>query len=129
MNENMKDNETAYMYFHKVYIYVTNTKTKFSQLTEKEKKKKNFQWYSIKHFLLAKNKVKTMDEVLDVINKDPDLREEQSGVNDRGVKTDDKQWKHKSYDYVIYGCQPLTVYDVKLLLNIFGIRLFRFFVN
>jgi len=118
MHETQKITRKSYMWFYKIYAYYTNTKKKYSALSADDKLKCEME--VVKYWVLAKNDKLTQEDIVESIMADPDMY----GFTDQFV-VKDKKWKYWSKDYVAYPPHPLTQYDVKLLVNIFGIRLFR----
>ena len=128
MNEHLKAHmNLAFMRFVKVYVYHTNTKKPWDKLTEKERNAKDFKWLCQKWFCVSKNELKAKDikKHFDIC---PELKEPEGSVNEKHVDLY-KGWKQHSEYYKIYPEYPLTEYDLKLLLNVVGIRMIHFVNN
>ena len=128
MHENMKVSGNAFMWFSKVIIYKTNTKKKWSKLTKRETKAKGFKFIAPKLFVVSKNREVTQQQIEDALLTNPDFNEQQSGINDKSGSLT-KDWKYCSSDYIIYGAHPITEYDLKLIINLLGIRMIQFVSN
>lgn len=127
MHENLKTQpDKVFMYFQKVYNYMTNT-AKWSELTEKQKTSKGFEWTISKLWVVSKKPI-TIDDYYDHQTHCPELYSETPGVNDKAFKPM-KGWKKMYEDPQIYGAHPITEYDLKLLLHILGVRIIHFINN
>ena len=125
MNEHLKSHtDKAFMMFTKVYIYNTNTKKPWDKLTEKDKTNKKFKWYCEKWFCISKGKI-TSDDMKNHLKICPELKEPEGSINERHVNFT-KGWVRHSKFYRMYDAYPLTEYDLKLLLNVIGIRMLHF---
>jgi len=126
INEILKVNKNGFMVFTKVYIYNTNTKKKWIDLTEKDKNSDKFSWYCEKWFFISKKDI-TEENVLEHFKYCPELNgEDKNSYIFKKHKKPDKDWKNHSKWIRIYDSYPLTVYDFKLLLNVIGIRMLHF---
>ena len=127
MHENLKTQpDKVFMYFQKVYNYMTNT-AKWSELTEKQKISKGFEWTISKLWIVSKTPI-TVDDYYQHLERCPELYNETAGVNDQMFKPM-KNWKKTYEDPLIYGAHPITPYDLKLLLHVIGIRMIHFVDN
>ena len=126
MNEDLKRHpELAPYLFTKVYIYVTNTKKPWNQLTEKDFADKKFKWYCNKWFFISSKKL-TEDVVKEHINDCPELREKLDDISKKTPNLN-KNWKFKSEWYNIYPEVPLRDEgELKLLVNTIGLRMLHF---
>jgi hypothetical protein len=126
MNEMLKVNKNGFMVFTKVYIYNTNTKKPWNELTEKDKNKNEFSWYCEKWFFVSKRKINELD-VIEHFKYCPELiGEDKDSWIFKKHKKPDGDWKNHAKWVRIYPSAPLTVYDFKLLLNVIGIRMLHF---
>lgn len=127
MHENLKGHpEAVFMYFQKVYNYMTNT-GKWSELTERQKNKKGFEWTITKLFVVSKHPI-TVDDYYQHMENCPEMIDETAGVNDKVVKPFTK-WKNTYDDPLVYAPHPITEYDLKLLLHVIGVRMIHFINN
>lgn len=122
MHEELKRKENG-LWFNKVYFYYTNTTKPYSQLKEKDINKKGFDLICPKLFFIGNKKMLTETEVIWSINEDPDIGS-MDGFDANNLK--DKKWKTWKRDILVYGGHPITIYDMKLLINLLGVRLLRF---
>ncbi len=128
MHEHLKEHpEEAFMLFTKVYIYSNNTNKKWSQLIQQDKDSKDFKWSVIKLLFLSKNPLTELD-IKEYWKNSPELDDPPDSTNTKAVDGTAK-WKKKTEDYIIYNYFPVTAYDVKLILNILGIRMTHFIEN
>ena len=130
MHEYLKEHpEKSFLLWQSVYIYHTNTKKKWSELTQKDKDNKNFKWFASKMFMLAKKPV-TVADIEKYIKESPEFDDMDipNSTNSKSSNPSDS-WKHHSVDYVIYGWFPLTHYDVKLLFNVMSPRMLHLINN
>jgi len=119
--------EKAFMLFTKVYVYNTNTKKPWNKLTAKQRNHKNFQWTCSKWFFVS-NEPLTIEDVNNHIIDCPELKESADNILKNNVNPV-KKWKQNAAWADIYAFFPLTEYDLKLLLNVIGIRMLHFVNN
>lgn len=123
MHEKLKMHpEEAFMLFTKIYIWYANTKTPYTKLTVKEKEGKNFKHEVAKIFCISKHKVTPENIELYLLNSP------EEDLAPHFKKKRNQSWV-KSVDYEIYGYHPISAYDLKLLLNVIGIRMLHFIEN
>jgi len=121
MHELEKISGDSFMWFMKVYIYYSNTSKPYNSLSQKEKLDKKLELDVPKLFVISKKKDITIEDIERSIREDPDFQ----GSLDKMVINRNK-WKKWSKDYIVYGAHPISIYDFKLLINLFGVRLLRF---
>ena len=126
MNEDLKRHpDKAFMLFQKVYIYYTNTKKPWIELSEKEKNSKKFKWYCDKWFVLSKKQV-TEKQVIEHIKTCPELKESADDILKNNVDPT-KKWKHHSIWTDVYKGFPIRdEHEFKLLVNTIGLRMLHF---
>ena len=123
MHQNLKHHkDQAFLVFHRVYIYITNTKKPWNELTNKQREHKKFKWRVVKLFVMANGPITPADIEWHMANC-PETFEYAAGVNDSNFDLTVPEWKHCSHDYHIYEGFPLTEYDTKLLINTLGLRM------
>lgn len=130
MNEYLKERpEKAFLLFTKVYIYMTGTKKKWSELSQEEKETPGFRWDCVKMCFLSKNPL-TEEQIINYIKTDTtELNEPPNTTNSKSIKNKKLMSLLTTKDYIIYGYFPLRACDVKVLLNTIGIRMLHFIDN
>ncbi len=129
MNLDLSRNpEKALLLFTKVYIYTTNTKKPWIELTPKQRNAKNFEWYCPKWFFLSKKPLSQLG-VIKHIKTCPELVESADNILKNNAQVD-KKWKHKSFWCDIYPFYPLRdEKDLKTVINTIGVRMLHFVNN
>lgn len=127
MHQNLKNHkEKAFLLFQKVYIYRTNNKKPWDQLTFAEREDIKFKWDVIKFFIISNGEI-TKQDIWDHLEFCPESFEYVSGTNAPiDIWRNDKTWNVKSIWFDIYPPFPLTEYDAKLLMNTIGLRMCHF---
>lgn len=130
MNEYLKERpEKAFLLFTKVYIYMTRTKKKWSQLTQEEKETPGFRWDCAKMYFLSRKPL-TEEQIINYITTDTtELNEPEDTTNSKSVKNKKLLNLLNTKDYIIYPFFPLRACDVKVLLNTIGIRMLHMIDN
>lgn len=125
MHQNLKRNkDRSFLRFTRVYIYCSNTRKPWNKLTKAEQDDKNFKWFCRKWFVVSNGDI-TEDDMKNHEKNCPEVYEYIEGVNDN-VENPAKDWKQCSFWYDIYESFPLTEYDLKLLINVLGLRMVHF---
>lgn len=126
MHQNLKQHkDKAFLVFHRVYIYLTNTKQPWDKLTNKQREAKGFDWKVIKLFVMTNGPL-TKEHIIQHMENCPETFEYVDGVNKGGLDLVVKDWKQTSNYFEIYEGFPLTEYDAKLLINTLGLRMCHF---
>ena len=129
MYEDLKRNlDKAMLLFTKVYVYHTNTKKPWNELTPKQMNDTKFKWACGKWFMLSNDTI-TSNQVKTHIKSCPELVEDA----DKILKNNNNpfaKWKQHSEWYNIYEAYPIKgELELKLLINTIGLRMLHFVNN